>query len=285
MKHKYFASSFFITILTLLFIISCTAPVVNYKYPAAVKKIRTTEINGISYDIVTFGNFAQTLSDDGESFLNEPLEWRVICKKDKKAFLVSEKVIMGNVPFYENFTSNRMIDGKVIYPNNYEHSEIRAYLNGLSYTDLKKIENRWENRGFLQQAFTKEEQDIICTTRVDNSVKQMSPDGKTRMNAVFVCNNTNDKIFLLSEKEVNTPEYGFVDDNSRIRGVTDYAIDNIAWHAGTENRGGIWWLRSPYWEYTSRASLVLYKGEVDDKTNRVRDTGTGVVPALWINLE
>jgi len=280
-----FVASIVLCLFGSAFFISCTEDKETGNYPSLVNVVRTTEINGVTYDIVTFGNFPQALDASGENYLTEPIEWRVICKKNKKAFLVSEKELMGNVPFYENFTTNRTINGKTVYPNNYEHSEIRAYLNGLSYIDVKKVEKRWENRGFLQQAFSKEEQAIISVTKVDNSAKQMSPDGKNRINEVFACKDTLDKIFLLSENEINNPEYGFVDNKSRIRGVTDFAIKNIAWHAGTEERGGIWWLRSPFCEYSSRALLVLYTGEIDNKTNRVRDTGTGVVPALWINLE
>lgn len=252
-------------------------------YPPQVCKTGSVEIAGHSYDIVTFGSFPQSKSNDDNTFIEEPITWRVVEKKQGKALLVSEKVLFGGVPFYEHYTSDRTIENKIIYANNYEHSEIRAYLNGLSFVDLKKTETKWENNGFLQKAFTEAEQEIIAVTKVDNSIKQMNLKDKPKMEKDYSCQNTLDKVFLLSEYEINNPKYGFINDETRIRGVTDYGINNQAW--SSKDKNGIWWLRTPYYQYASRGMLITYTGKTEEQTNRVRDTGTGIVPAIWINLE
>jgi len=122
-------------------------------------------------------------------------------------------------------------------------------------------------------------------TNVDNSEKQMKLTEDSDSHKRYVCRNTRDKVFLLSMKEINNPELGFVNDSSRIRPATDYAYDNMAFRSGLAEKGGIWWLRSPVYNYASRAYLVLYTGEADNKTNRTRDPTTGIVPALWVPLK
>ncbi len=257
---------------------SCTQ---KYNYPEAVTKIDEIIIENKTYDIVTFGRFPQSKNEAG-GYNVEPVKWRVAQKHGNQAMLICENVLTGNIPFYENFSDNRTVDGETIYPNNYEYSEIRAYLNGLSYPDLKKTETKWEGNGFLQTAFTADEQELILTTVIDNSEAQYANQsvlGKKE----YLCRNTRDKIFLLSKKDIENPELGFTGNDSRIRLVTDYAYAHMAFRSNLSN--GIWWVRTPVQMYASRAYVVIYTGEADEnKTNRVRDPVTGVVPALWIKL-
>ena len=253
-------------------------------YPECVKVIEVVHEANTDYDIVEFGSFPQSKNEDG-TYNVEKLRWKVVQKDRNKAFLICENVITGNVPFYDKFTDNRELDGKIIYPNNYEYSEVRAFLNGLAFPDPKEINRKWENKGFLQTAFTESEQEKILITLVDNSLPQMKFDEESKTDSKYICEDTKDKIFLLSEKEINSPELSFIDDASRIRAATDYAYDNMAFRSGLESKGGIWWTRSPVSFYASRGAIVLYTGEADGKTNRVRDPITGVVPALWVELE
>ena len=73
-----------------------------------------------------------------------------------------------NVAYYEYYDVNRTIEGETVYPNNYEHSKIRAYLNGLSYA--VKATNSDE-----QTAFTNSAQSLIATTTVDISAASTNP--------------------------------------------------------------------------------------------------------------
>ena len=79
-------------------------------------------------------------------FRLEPIKWRILSGNGtEKALLFSEKIITGGIKFYKLKDSERYyisgtgylykpreIDGNEIQPNNYEFSEVRAFLNGLN---------------------------------------------------------------------------------------------------------------------------------------------------------
>lgn len=96
-----------------------------------------------------------------------------------------------------------------IYPSNYKHSKVRAFLNGLSYDIMEggsqKLSTEFEMKGFLQTAFTPEEKAAIQITAVDNSPESTNPDGNPNFwnsgKNEYACGDTNDHIFLLSVKE------------------------------------------------------------------------------------
>ncbi len=222
------------------------------------------------------GNYYAKVED--AYFLVKPIKWRVLDRDyDGKgnSLLFAENVLTMGVPFYE--TSR---DGPA-YSNNYEYSQIRAYLNGTSYTSCKVYydgdDNVWLNKGFLQTAFTETARDTIITTLIDNSTE----------NEDFRCSDTNDKIFLLSYSEVTNANYGFQSDryntdSSRIRTATAYvaALEGIEYEEPFEYP---YFLRSPTdYYYSERTSAVLASGKID-RTAYVNDLN-GVVPALCINI-
>ena len=79
-------------------------------------------------------------------FRLEPIKWRILSGSGtEKALLFSEKIITGGIKFYKLKDSERYyisgtgylykpreINGNKIQPNNYEFSEVRAFLNGLN---------------------------------------------------------------------------------------------------------------------------------------------------------
>lgn len=79
-------------------------------------------------------------------FRLEPIKWRILSGNGtEKALLFSEKIITGGIKFYKLKDSEREfipgtgylykpreINGNEIQPNNYEFSEVRAFLNGLN---------------------------------------------------------------------------------------------------------------------------------------------------------
>ena len=102
-----------------------------------------------------------------------------------------------------------------------------------------EFDKDWTGKGFLQKAFTKSAQKLISVTEVDNSELSTNPAyNPTEWNSGkndYVCENTLDKIFLLSANEATDSRYGFTnaddreDDNSRMRVPTDYAYAHYAW--------------------------------------------------------
>ena len=240
----------------------------------------------------------QSSANSEKYFKVEPIVWRALTtdyNSTGKALLVAEKELTANVPYYGS-TSNRTLNDATIYANNYKYSNIRAYLNGKANQFVEDggtatdYDIDWTGKGFIDVAFTSTAQGLIATTTVDNSAASTTDAGNNLTQATtYVCDNTEDKIFFLSEKEATTEDYGFTaynqygTGNSRIRVTTDYAKANYAYQNTTDGYGGWWWLRSPYFNYSFYARYIYYDGYADYYFSVYRLDG-GVVPALSISV-
>ena len=197
-------------------------------------------------------------------FKYEPISWTILSEDTtNKTALVLCDMIIDSQEYYISDSEMRTIDGKTVYPNNYAYSTIR----------------NWLNEAFYNTAFIELQKQIICTTTVYNNAES------TGYSNTYACENTEDKIFLLSAQEVTNTVYGFVGnpssyDIARKMKVTDYAqvqgVDTII------DEKGDWWLRSPNRRYQSYARLIDEEGCLYG-TN-VASTNKGVVPALQIKL-
>ncbi|MDY5046664.1 MAG: DUF6273 domain-containing protein, partial [Treponema porcinum] len=102
----------------------------------------------------------------------------------------------------------REINGNEIQPNNYEFSEVRAFLNGLNGESYGVSD--FSEKGFFDIAFSEEEKKSILTSKIDNSLNSTTDYTGTWKKAYgYASNDTEDKIFLLSEYEITNPSYGF----------------------------------------------------------------------------
>ena len=143
---------------------------------------------------------------------------------------------------------------------------------------------KWLNEAFLMTAFSEEERDAIILTTVDNSKEQS---GKTQSYSTG-CDNTEDKIFLLSGSEVEENLNFATGPAAR---PTDYAIA-----AGLKKIDHTkycqWWTRgivsSVYY-----ISTITTDSYVETYTEIVRNNGMfkaeaqnvqGVRPAMWVNV-
>lgn len=225
-------------------------------------------------------------------FKVEPIKWKVLTSSyNGRCLLLAENILTANVP-YNVSTSNRTIGGSTVYANNYKYSTIRAYLNG-KYEGDDTQEKNYADKGFLQTAFTESARNLIAVTSVDNSAESTSDAGNNITQATsYVCADTLDKIFLLSEKEATSSGYGFAAYNSaglgntRIRVTTDFAKANFAYQDATAGYGGYWWLRSPFYTNSGsgRVHFVYGDGRAHDNSY-VGNTYNGGVPALSISLQ
>ncbi len=224
------------------------------------------------------GEWYSENEDSGIYCKVEAIKWRVLTEDydhdnnpatPGAKLLLAEK-ILDNYYFYTisgPFT-DRTIENNTVYPNDYKHSTIRAYLNGLTYISKSNTSSAtqtertdFSGKGFLQMAFTADEEKFIQRTGA-----------------------TEDKLFLLNEAELSTADYGFSDDASRIKETSDFA--NSA-EAGQRNPD-YWWLRS-HPEDNIQADIVDYDGSlgsvsVEGERNKIfgDDYWGGVVPALCI---
>ncbi|MBQ7769647.1 MAG: hypothetical protein IJ373_00480, partial [Clostridia bacterium] len=205
-------------------------------------------------------------------FEYECLNWTILDENDGEYFLLCNSIIDSQE--YYHSTSSRTINGKTVYANNYAESNIR----------------RWLNETFYETAFNELQQSLIQTTMVDNSAKSTNPYGQDNGVNNNACENTNDKIFLLSTEEVKNSNYGFVSepnagDTVRRRQTSDYAQCQGAYtySGGSYDGNGQWWLRSRDFSGDDCASGVNLAGNADYGIG-VYSTEVGVVPALKLVL-
>ena len=202
-------------------------------------------------------------------FKYEPISWTILSenKADGTALILCDMII-DSQEYYVTGSGARTIGEKTVYSNNYAHSTIR----------------KWLNETFYNTAFSELQKQIILTTTVDSSAATTASSTNQ-----YACENTQDKVFLLSYQDVISSNYGFLssdsmDDISRKKKTTDYAQSQGAYTNTTADYegNGWWWLRSPDDGDTVFARGVYYDGYV--LHSYVYITNRGVVPALQIRL-
>ncbi|MBR5401507.1 MAG: hypothetical protein IK102_06825 [Treponema sp.] len=175
----------------------------------------------------------QAADNSFQYFKVEPIVWKKITDNYKGHFLlVAEKSLFSGIPF-SSFSSKKTIGGKTIYPDNYKYSTLRAYLNG-SYESDDTIHGTktYDGKGFLQTAFSDTARNQIKQVELDNNSNYTSGYYSWSGNS---CDNTTDKVFLLSFHEYSNTSYGFTEwlynlaeatDSQRKREGSDYALAN-----------------------------------------------------------
>ena len=191
-------------------------------------------------------------------FKYEPLKWKVLSFDSTTGeAVVLSKDIIDSQQYYNN-TNNRTIGGVTVYPNNYEYSDIRAWLNGTFYNG----------------AFTDSEKNAIIPTTLDNSAyKEEYPQ--------FDSNSTTDKVWLLSYSEAWNADYGLSPrEEKRCAGFSTYAVcQGLA--ISTKWGTGRWYLRSAD-DSSCFVCSVSFGGW--NSIESVYIMQCGVRPALKINL-
>lgn len=218
----------------------------------ANKYLKETDIKSTMYragfvnvkvgDIITFGNYWQ---GEDKSAGKQPVEWQVLDVKDGKALVISKYGLM-------NHKYNKEWTGVT-----WETCTLR----------------KWLNDTFIKDIFSAEEMKAVTLSDVSADKNPSYASCKTNQG-----NDTNDKLFLLSIKEV---EQYFVSNEKRLCKPTKYAVYNGAYE---DSRGyGWWWLRSAG-RNSFNAALVNYDGSVHYDGNIVLYDNSSVRPAFWLNL-
>ncbi|MBO5211988.1 MAG: InlB B-repeat-containing protein [Clostridia bacterium] len=183
-------------------------------------------------------------------FKYEPISWRIVDELDGKALIVSDLIIDA-----QEFQSESYLVGGYNL-NNYEQSTVRAWLNDT----------------FYNTAFNELQKSYINTTHVDNSSSQSA--GKK-----YSCNDTEDKIFFLSNAELCK----YSGKMNMQKSSSDYAKAQGSFTGGSGG-AGCWGTRSPF-DQADRIQEVFYDGSFGSTTSATTNwTVLGTVPALWISL-
>ncbi|MGN1042505.1 MAG: DUF6273 domain-containing protein [Christensenellales bacterium] len=205
-------------------------------------------------------------------FKYESIKWRILDEKNGKLFLLSDKALdcreMDRAMFYHN----KKVDGETYYLDNYVSSELRNWLNG----------------SFYSTAFSIAEKDSIAVTTVDNG-KNSSLAGDEY---VYWCEDTEDKVFMLSEKEATNEDYGFntdpdAYDEARRLLATDYAL---GLGCGTDGEyydveeGCLWRLRTFNSEGVDMGVVLTPDGDICKMDCENFATRDGIAPAIWLNI-
>ena len=302
---------------------------IYYHFGVWPKSIKDENVEVDETKQMVMGGHTYYLGDDGEYYIKtlvhlcgsssinqletgkdsyfklEPIKWVLVDDKMNgsgiySVFLISENIVTADMPFYgyrENYSTtnnygispDRRLKNRpaTIRPNDYIYSNVRAYLNGIPNQYItsegeepdSQLNIDWTGKGFLQTAFTENSQNRIVITRINGNHQ----DG-------------DDKVFLLSEREVNKYLGNYTSSNARRRRiVTEFAKANYAW--GPIGNGGWWWLRegtinssnsssSSSSSVTQGQSSFNIEGDGSYRNwNNVNKRDAGVVPALWVEVE
>ena len=237
----------------------------DYKYTSGDMRYIDVTLDGEKYRGVYFTterNSKQTTNgyqtNQAYWFKYEPIKWTIIDRDMSEGkILIFCDLAIDSQQFYIN-TDNRTINSKTVYPNNYEHSTVRA----------------WLNETFYNTAFSDLQKQIISEIEVVNDATSTSASNNT-----YICSNTIDNVFLLSYAEAKLyDEAGLYED---VKYFTEYALSQ---GVGVTDRQCIeWWLRSPYPTGANDARAVDDEGNYT-YINPVTSTDMGIIPALWIKL-
>ena len=214
----------------------------------------------------SFSDDTAVVNGEEYFFKLEPIVWTVIRAEDDGTALVVSNLALDAHAFCD---CNNTADDC----NDYKNSAVRE----------------WLNDEFLDY-FTSEEMAKIITEEVDNTKGSTADWNNKGLDNPYVCDNTNDKVFLLSYVEAfeSHNRYDF-DLQDRGRNASDYAVAKGV-ELGDLNSTA-YWLRSP--EKTNDESVSAvgnYTVGGNGLQTALPSTQNvhkilGVVPAMWINMD
>lgn len=244
------------------------------------------------YDIITENGYYKL---NVYWFKYEPIKWRILTTSNNSAFIMSD-IALDFFSMQPNRKSE-IRDGLFASYNNSTGVPDGTYANNWEYSFIRS----WLNETFYNEVFNDLQKEIIQTTHLDNSARSCNPDeypkyygygenaGKNKY--ADQCKDTDDKIFLLSLRDVTTTAYGFnkdvlAEDPARNLQASDFAKFHGVSMGNTQKDYVTWYTRSPSLAVGNQGytTFVLYRDNkgVINSPNLVAEGG--VVPALWITL-
>lgn len=209
-------------------------------------------------------------------FKYEPIKWRVLNKDNNDVFLLSD-IALDDQRYNEKWATIT-----------WEKSSMRSWINGYKASE-NQPEIDYSNKNFIDTAFSTAQKNAIKTTKVEN--RNNIHYGSAGQGG----NDTSDKIFLLSEREVyNTDDakkYGFVldgevYDEARRCKCSTYAYAMGTWRNIEDsecNGNALWFLRSPGGSCYGDVTAVYDFGRVNSGGTSIFSDHS-VRPAIHLDL-
>ena len=229
-------------------------------------------------------------------FKYEPIKWRILTTSGNSAYIMSD-IALDSFSIQPNRYQGFYNEKYGVFKTDQNGNMDGTYANNWEYCFLRQ----WLNETFYKEVFNDLQKEIIQTTHLDNTARSCNPNeypkyygyGENAGKNKFAdqCKDTDDKIFLLSLRDITTTAYGFnkdvlAEDPARNLQATDFAKLHGAPMNTNDKKYVTWYTRSPAPANGNQgyATFVLdrhAKGAIDsiDLT-----PDGGVVPALWITL-
>lgn len=209
-----------------------------------------TVANASTYASKTFANGIEFTNGETYWFECEPITWNVLENHNGEYILLSSIVL--DQCYYYSPTNN----------NKYKDSYVRSWINGDFYNSAFVLDNSY-----------------IQTTTIDNSASTTASETNP-----YACENTEDKVFLLSYQDYLNNDYGFPSSDSscgeRVCPTTDWAkARGISMYSNETS--GRYWTRSPD-EVTYVCAMHVNKdGSIYGENT---DRKYGIRPAITIKI-
>lgn len=203
-------------------------------------------------------------------FKFEPVKWRIL--DPANGLVIAESVL--DAPAFSNYAyPGEPEDGDTTTRTYYyADSELTHYSSNWEYSSLRSF----LNTTFADTAFSEVEKSLLGETELENTVVNGG-------NEKFSGNNTTDKVFILSTKEIGYDEYYGLSNTLRTKNGTDYAHMHGLF-PGNKNQGeaALYYLRDA--ANSGGVAYVSEKGVISSGTNAFSQD-IGVVPSMCIDLE
>ena len=259
-------------------------PVLYERLTGAEWNNNETEIDGVRYlrmgreDAVSsaadsMGHYRWEEGVKWHYFRFDPIRWRVIGLENGAACLMADR-LLDCQPYNEK-------DGAV----SWEGSTVRSWLNSYP-AEENDAGIDYRDKGFLDMAFTPEQQEAILRTRVENrpNVRYGTDCGK----------DTEDFVFLLSNEEVfgsSGARNGFyagngLDDPAKRFRSTMYAKCRGSWWSSVNGYMGnsFWFMRTNGYTQES-VTYICDFGYIYERGTISTCEDAGILPAIWIDLD
>ncbi len=229
-------------------------------------------------------------------FKYEPIKWRILTTSGNSAYIMSDIALdsFSIQPYrYQGFYN----EDYGVFRTDQNGNMDGTYANNWEYCFLRQ----WLNETFYKEVFNDLQKEIIRTTHLDNTARSSNPNeypkyygygenaGKNKY--ADQCKDTDDKIFLLSLRDITTTAYGFnkdvlAEDPARNLQATDFAKLHGAPMNTNDKKYVTWYTRSPAPANGNQgyATFVLDRHAKGAMGSIDLTPDGGVVPALWLKL-